>query len=146
LELIEYHLRSHGIQVVREYPDQFYAIQGDRQQLRQVFLNLLTNASDAMTQGGQINVRVTADHDSRVRIEFTDTGPGIPQANLEKIWDPFFTTKPEGKGTGLGLAICKRVIEEHHGSIAIQSEINKGTRVILELPTTNSGSHEAIAE
>ena len=139
LELIEYHLRSHGIQVVREYPAELYAIQADRQQLRQVFLNLLTNASDAMTQGGEIDVRVTPDGDDRIRIEVTDTGAGIPPDSLENIWDPFFTTKPEGKGTGLGLAICRRVIEEHHGSISIASRLGEGTTVTILLPTTNGG-------
>ena len=81
-----------------------------------------------------------------VRLEFEDTGGGINPENLQKIWDPFFSTKPEGKGTGLGLAICKRVIEEHHGSITIQSEGEKGTRVTLEMPTTNSGSNEVLTE
>jgi PAS domain S-box-containing protein len=138
LELVEYHLRSHGIQVTREYPAGLYAIQADRQQLRQVFLNLLTNASDALTQGGQIKVRVTADSENYVRIEFMDNGAGIPPASLEKIWDPFFTTKAEGKGTGLGLAICRRVIEEHRGSISIDSRVGEGTTVTILLPTSKN--------
>lgn len=141
LELVEYHLRSHQIQVVRHYGKDVSTIQADRQQLRQVFLNLLTNASDAMDGGGTLTVTVAQANEPgkrrMVRVEFLDSGPGIEPANLEKIWDPFFTTKPEGKGTGLGLAICRRVIEEHRGSIAIESEIGRGTKIIIELPATN---------
>lgn len=140
LELIEYHLRSNDIQVIRDYAPNLPSIQADRQQLRQVFLNILTNASDAMTGGGAITASVRLErvnHRDDVRIEFLDSGPGISEANLEKIWDPFFTTKPEGKGTGLGLAICRRVIEEHRGSISIESKPGKGTTVTILLPTTN---------
>lgn len=137
-ELIEYHLRSHGIQVVREYAENVPMIQADRQQIRQVFLNLLTNASDAITGGGKIIARVTTGPDGKqVRLEFTDTGPGIPAEYLQKVWDPFFTTKPEGKGTGLGLAICRRVVEEHRGSVAIESQPGAGTTIIILLPITN---------
>ena len=148
LELVEYHLRSNKIQIVRDYAKDVPTIQADRQQLRQVFLNLLTNASDAMDGGGTLTITVAQAHDAgirrMVRIEFIDSGPGIEPANLEKTWDPFFTTKPEGKGTGLGLAICRRVVDQHRGSIAIESEIGRGTKIIIDLPTTNGDDeHEA---
>ena len=143
VELIEYHLRSNNVKIVREYDPNLLTVQADRQQLRQVFLNLMTNASDAMKAGGSITLRATMSAGGdKVHLEFDDTGGGINPESLQKIWDPFFTTKPEGKGTGLGLAICKRVIEEHHGSITIESEEGKGTRITVELPTTNSGSNE----
>lgn len=149
-ELIEYHLRSHNVKVIRDYADELPTIQADRQQLRQVFLNLLTNASDAMKDGGSITVRANPaaanDGAQIIRVELIDSGAGIAPDLLEKIWDPFFTTKPEGKGTGLGLAICKRVIEEHHGSITMTSELGKGTTVLLELPTTSSGMNGCVAE
>jgi PAS domain S-box-containing protein len=140
MELIEYHLRSNKITVQREYADDLPMIQADRQQLRQVFLNLFTNASDAIRDGGSITVRATltgGDEDAMVKIEVIDTGAGIPTEALEKVWDPFFTTKPEGKGTGLGLAICKRVVEEHHGTITIDNAADKGTRVTIRLPATS---------
>src|SRR5205814_10234566 len=95
-ELIEYHLRRNNIQLVRKYAPNVPTIQADRQQLRQVFLNLLANASDAMMNGGEIiaSVEVTdGDRSQTVRIDIIDNGPGIAAANLEKIWDPFFTTK-----------------------------------------------------
>ncbi|PYS66993.1 MAG: hypothetical protein DMF73_20370, partial [Acidobacteria bacterium] len=148
LELVEYHLRSNKIQVIRNYAEDVPTIQADRQQLRQVFLNLLTNASDAIKGGGTLTVSVTEPHDGQtprmVRVEFIDSGAGIELANLEKIWDPFFTTKPEGKGTGLGLAICRRVIEEHHGSIAIESEIGRGTKITIDLPATNGDDEDNV--
>jgi len=141
LELIEYHLRSNNLQVEREYAEDLPTIQADCQQLRQVFLNLLTNAGDAMKDGGKITIRVSFAPDEGdaqdVRLEFVDSGSGIPAVNLERIWDPFFTTKPEGKGTGLGLAICRRVVEEHHGTISIDSRLGEGTTVIIHLPATN---------
>lgn len=140
-ELIEYHLRSNRIKVSRDYAPDVPTIQADRQQLRQVFLNILTNASDAMTDGGEITARVTQNPSPKhIQIEFTDTGAGILEAELEKVWDPFFTTKPEGKGTGLGLAICRRVVEEHRGSIWIESSPGAGTTLKIIFPVTNNHS------
>jgi len=145
LELVEYHLRSQKVEVVREFDTTLPAIHADSQQLRQVFLNLLTNASDAMPHGGTLVVRVRSvkaeNEVTGVRIELGDSGPGITADNLQKIWEPFFTTKVEGKGTGLGLAISRRVIEEHHGTISIESQLGQGTTVTIFLPVT-SQKHE----
>jgi PAS domain S-box-containing protein len=143
LELTEYYFRSHKIEVVREFDPSLPTVPADCEQLRQVFLNLMTNASDAMPQGGKLIVRARTETDDgvkRVRIELADSGPGIAPADLEKLWEPFFTTKPEGKGTGLGLAICRRVVEAHRGSIAIDSRLGEGTTVRLILPATNGTS------
>jgi len=143
LELTEYYLRSHNIEVVREFESSLPTVPADREQLRQVFLNLVTNASDAMPEGGKLIVRVLTQADNgvkSVRIELADTGPGIAPADLEKLWEPFFTTKPEGKGTGLGLAICRRVVEAHRGRIAIDSQSGEGTTVRITLPATNDES------
>src|SRR6185295_9595640 len=105
---------------------------------RQIFLNLLTNASDAMPQGGTLVTRLRSveakNGGSGVRIELTDSGLGITPADLERIWEPFFTTKPEGKGTGLGLAISRRAIEAHQGTISIESNSVEGTTVRIFLP------------
>ena len=139
IELIEYYLRSRRIDVAQEFEDNLVCVQADRQQLRQVFLNLLTNASDAMPEGGKLIVRarnVQTEGSKSVCIEFADAGTGISSKDLDKIWDPFFTTKPEGKGTGLGLAICRRVIEEHKGRIAMESREGEGSTVIIYLPGT----------
>jgi PAS domain S-box-containing protein len=146
LDLIEHHLRSRQINVVREFADAIPPLHADNQQLRQVFLNLLTNASDAMAQGGTLTLRVAAgrtEHGaSAIVIEFADTGMGIKPEDLLKVWEPFFTTKAEGKGTGLGLAICRRIVEEHKGTINIESEIGQGTIVRITLPASEKGGHE----
>ena len=138
LELIHHNLRKRLISIVQEFAPDTPTIYADRQKLRQVFLNLLTNASDAMPQGGTLTLRTapaTLDNGKpAVLIELADTGTGILAENLERIMEPFFTTKEEGKGTGLGLAICRRVVQEHHGSIQIASEVGKGTTVRIVLP------------
>lgn len=145
LELIHYHLRNRHITLVPQIQPNLPILHADRQQLRQIFLNVLTNASDAMPQGGQLTLRAyldrMADGKPAIAIEFEDTGIGIPPENLEKVMEPFFTTKEEGKGTGLGLAICRRAVQEHAGSICIRSQVGVGTTVRVLLPvgteTTN---------
>jgi signal transduction histidine kinase len=117
---------------------------GDPVQLEQVLLNLLINARHAMLgRGGSITVKAgrTPDggEDANIRIQVIDTGPGIPEKHLGKIFQPFFTTKGtarkgEAKGTGLGLAICKEIVEHHHGRIEVQSEVGKGTTFTICLP------------
>jgi signal transduction histidine kinase len=118
-------------------------VHADAQMLQQVFLNLLTNALDAIEDGGE--VRITARHAPLplgssapmrfVEVTVSDTGTGIAPENLARVFDPFFTTKEVGKGTGLGLAICQSIIEQHRGSIEVQSNgLGKGTAVTVSLP------------
>jgi PAS domain S-box-containing protein len=143
VEFFHYHLRTHKIEVTLEFPDSLSTIQADRQGLHQLFLNLLTNASDAMPLGGKLTVRGAPSllgGAEAVAIEFVDTGEGITSENLEKLWEPFFTTKPVGKGTGLGMAICRRIVEEHGGTISVQSKAGHGTTVRIVLPATNTGA------
>ena len=148
VELIHHHLRKRLITVVQEFAPQTPTIYADRQKLRQVFLNLLTNAGDAMPEGGTLTLRTApatlAQRQADRAIEFADTGVGIPAENLERIMEPFFTTKEEGKGTGLGLAICRRVVQEHHGTIQIDSEAGKGTTVRIVLPVKNGTNVERL--
>ena len=147
LEFINYHLRSHRINVATDFADDLPSVQADRQQLRQVFLNLLTNASDAMPEGGTLTVRAKQQAlesgAPAVVIEFSDTGIGIEPEDLPKLWESFFTTKPEGKGTGLGLPICRRTVEEHRGTIDIESQPGKGTTVRIILPAMKTGAIKA---
>ncbi|MBX9678407.1 MAG: PAS domain S-box protein [Gemmataceae bacterium] len=141
LELVQHHFRSRHIRVVQELASDVPVIQADRQLLRQVFLNLLTNAGDAMPEGGTLTLRSApgflGDGRPAVVIEFADTGLGIPRELLPRVMEPFFTTKEEGKGTGLGLAICRRAVQEHGGTIHITSELGKGTTVRIALPIGN---------
>jgi signal transduction histidine kinase len=140
LELIHYHLRKNNIAVAREFKPEGPLIHADRQQLRQLFLNLFTNASDAMPDGGTLTIRVTKrPEEKQICIEIVDTGVGIPPEILPKVLEPFYTTKPEGKGTGLGLAICRRIAQGHGGTLNITSEggPGNGTRVCITLPFSN---------
>jgi len=143
LNLIQYHLRSHNVDIVNDCATVLPTVEADRQQLHQVFLNIICNASDAMPQGGTLTVRsrvgVMPGAQSAVVIEFTDTGTGVQTGDLPKLWEPFFTTKPEGKGTGLGLAICRRIVEEHRGTIEIKTGPGKGATVRITLPATDGG-------
>jgi signal transduction histidine kinase len=145
LELIHYHLRKHNIAVAREFKPEGPLIHADRQQLRQLFLNLFTNASDAMPEGGTLIIRVTRrPEEKQICIEIADTGVGIPPEILPKVLEPFYTTKPEGKGTGLGLAICRRIAQAHNGTLNITSRKGggNGTSVCITLPFSN-GSNSA---
>ena len=140
LELIDYHFRSKNIRVVRQFAAVVPAILADRQQLRQLFLNLFVNAGDAMPQGGTLTIDVTTIPETKdVCIEIADTGTGIPPEILSSVMEPFYTTKPEGKGTGLGLAICRRIVQDHRGTLTITSEgiPGQGTDVRITLPSTN---------
>ncbi|MBI2923857.1 MAG: HAMP domain-containing protein [Planctomycetes bacterium] len=115
------------------------AILGDADQIRQLLFNLILNAADASHPGAEVSVRVEARPFERegippapgVRIEVADTGAGIAPDVLEKIWTPFFTTKPEG--TGLGLAVCRRIVDDHHGTIDVRSHVDAGTVIGVNL-------------
>lgn len=110
-------------------------IQADPSQLRQVLINLMTNAADAMPQGGRLTLRTWNQPAGMVTVTVEDTGVGIPPQNLSKLFTPFFSTKPFGKGTGLGLAIVYGIIKMHRGQITVQSEVGKGTTFTFTLPT-----------
>lgn len=103
----------------------------DEKQLERVFLNLIKNAVQAMPNGGKLTVK-TREAKGHIEVTFTDTGVGIPEENMSKIFTPFFTTK--AKGVGLGLALCKRIIEQHRGEIEVKSEVGKGTTFTIKLP------------
>jgi signal transduction histidine kinase len=106
-------------------------IKGDENQLKQVFLNILRNAVEAMKNGGELKVRLELSNDNLL-INIEDTGSGIPEENLEKIFTPFFTTK--SKGTGLGLALSQQIIAAHGGRIDVQSNPGEGTAFTITLP------------
>jgi signal transduction histidine kinase len=138
VELIDHHLRKRQIRVEADFAPAVPVLYADRQQLRQVFLNLFTNAADAMPNGGRLTPRVKPGELPVARlavvIEVIDTGVGIPADLLHRVCDPFFTTKEDGKGTGLGLAICKRIIDQHDGILQIESTVGAGTTVRVTLP------------
>ena len=102
-------------------------------QLNQVFMNLLVNAAQAIEQSGEIKIKTWADH-QHVHICIADNGPGIDPEHINKLFNPFFTTKPIGKGTGLGLSISYGIIQRHHGKITVKSELGKGAEFLISLP------------
>ncbi len=110
-------------------------VHGDRQQLEQVFLNVILNAIDVTEKGGRIQILVIpADEPNYVAVKITDYGPGIPDHVLPTIFDPFFTTK--SKGTGLGLSICQGIVAKHGGHISVNSKVGTGSTFIIRLPIT----------
>jgi two-component system, NtrC family, sensor histidine kinase HydH len=126
-------LEENGHIIKKYYIDHPPQIFGDADMLYQAFLNILLNAMQAMPGGGEIQIEINA-KDHCLSVIFEDEGEGISEENLEKIWDPFFTTKD--MGTGLGLGIVKNIIESHQGNIVIQNNAPlRGTKVIVELPT-----------
>jgi len=123
------------IQIVRNLASDLPSIQADPSQLQQVFVNLLNNAAEAMPGGGTITLETRrTNHQQAVDILVTDTGGGIPEENLGKLFNPFFTTKPLGKGTGLGLSIVYGIIKMHRGQISVKSQLGKGTTFTVTLP------------
>jgi len=120
-----------GVRMVTDFPEVLPMIQADEDKLNQVFLNLFLNGIQAMEFGGTLIVH-TAKTDESIKVIVSDTGSGIEPDNLSRVFDPYFTTKPEG--TGLGMAMSAKIVEEHGGVISIESEVTKGTSVTVEIP------------
>jgi len=133
LSLLEHQFRTGSIQVRKELAAAPPLVQGIEHKLQQVFLNLFLNARDAMPSGGWLTIVTRADQNGAV-IEVGDTGSGIPEEALSRIYDPFFTTKEIGKGTGLGLSITYGIVQEHGGTIACDSHVGQGTRFPIRFP------------
>lgn len=137
VSIVRNQAKFHNIKLSTELTPGLPDIRGDASQLEQVFMNLLINAADAMNDRGSITIstRLTRvdDHDY-VEIEFTDTGPGIPEEYMDRLFEPFFTTKPPGKGTGLGLSVSHGIIKKHGGHIRVRSTPGKGTSFFIRLP------------
>lgn len=127
-------LKGRGIVVERDYATHPTVV-ADRDRLEQVFLNLIVNAADAMPSGGTLSVRIGRPSPERVEIAIEDTGVGIEPRHLDRIFDAFYTTKERGKGTGLGLLVSQRIVNEHGGTLQVQSELGKGTRFTIALPS-----------
>lgn len=125
------------VELKREFDPDLPQIPVDAPQIKQAFINLMTNAAEAMAEGGTLTIRTyLCDDGQMVGIQFCDTGSGIPKENLGKLFTPFFTTKQLGKGTGLGLAITYGIVKMHRGGIDVQSTVGKGTCFTITLPRT----------
>jgi CheY-like chemotaxis protein len=136
--MLNYQFTNRNIVVHKNIDADIAKIWGDGPQLGQLLMNVLLNAQQALSgRGGDREIRIHASSvkaSDSVAITITDNGPGIPEDVRHKVFQPFFTTKPEGRGTGLGLSLCKSVVEGHGGSITIEEVEPHGTKVVIQLP------------
>lgn len=132
-----------NVRLVKDIDGNLPMVMVDADQIRQVFVNIILNAQQAMTEGGRLGIHAI-NLGEFVAVAVSDTGCGIPQENLKKIFDPLFTTK--AKGIGLGLSVCRSIVDRHGGSIEVESEVGKGTTFTVSLPAKsnqgNGGSNE----
>jgi len=133
IDLLKNHAITNNIEITTALSDDLPIIASDQSQLQQVFLNLITNAIDAIGSEGLIEV-TSGQVDSFINVDITDNGPGIPEDKQKKVFDPFFTTKETGEGTGLGLWVSYDIIAKMGGSIRIKSEVGKGTTFTVAVP------------
>jgi two-component system NtrC family sensor kinase len=144
IEEVNHQPSFRGVEIVRQFGRDLSTVQADPAQLQQVFINLLNNGAEAMEGGGTITLATRLLDGHWVEITVSDTGCGIPEEDLGKLFTPFFTTKPPGKGTGLGLSIVYGIIKMHRGQITVQSQVGEGTTFTVMLPVrlvlTGSGS------
>jgi signal transduction histidine kinase len=131
LMLAEKQMQRSGVMLVQNLPDKLPPVWAVASQLKQVFLNLILNAAEAMPDGGQLTI--TACHDAgKLYVEFANTGPGLPPAVQARLFDPFFTTKKDG--SGLGLAVSHEIIANHEGTLTVHSVPGKGATYLVMLP------------
>ena len=133
LLMMERQMRESNIRVETSFDPDIPEIMASTNQMRQVMLNLIKNAKEAMPKGGNLFIR-TGKEDNRVLIHIQDTGMGIPEEIRDKIFEAFFTTKQKVKGVGLGLSVCYGIIKDHGGEIKVESEEGKGTTFVISLP------------
>lgn len=137
--MIGYTLKNENIEIIKNILPSEIEMFGDSNRLKQVFLNVMQNAREAMPNGGTIYLNTNLVHDGSVLIQFRDTGCGIGKDQLNKLFYSTYTTKADGKGSGLGLSVCKTIIEEFGGSIDLDSKIGVGTVVSIILPICCAG-------
>ena len=138
IELNRKFFSQNKIQIEADLP-KLPPIYGSKDQLEQVFMNLAINAQQAMRGGGTLRIRALQ-RDDQIVVEFADTGEGIPTENIDRIFDPFFSTKPEG--TGLGLFVSYGVVQSHNGTIQVESKPKNGTRITVSLPLHGTGTQQ----
>ena len=133
LAFLQERLRHRNIRVETHF-DPAPSVVGDSERLQQLFLNLFLNAADAMPDGGELQVSVTAAPDGALEVRVSDTGPGIPEADRARVFEPFFTTKPAGEGNGLGLMMAHGIVLDHGGSIELANDREVGAEFVLRFP------------
>lgn len=143
LMLTNYMLNTKQIKVDRDYPEDPPVLLLKANNIKQVFLNLLTNAIDSLEEGDDRKILITvSERDDNIKIGIQDNGKGIPEEALGRIFDPFFTTKTVGKGTGLGLSICRNIMRDHHGDITVCNRPDGGVISEIIFPARNGNTLE----
>ena len=134
-QLVEHHLKLNDVQLAKIYGADGAEVLCDREQIQQAFLAILDNAVEAMPHGGTLTIVTNVNRrKKKVQIQIQDTGSGISTADIPHVFEPFYTTKREGKGVGLGLSVCYGIIERHDGKIEATSVVGEGTNFIIQLP------------
>ncbi len=143
LFLLKHHERFKRVTLVRELAPDLPAVRANSEQLIQVFMALMLNAMDAMDARGTLTVQTSRSETraDEVVVAFSDTGTGIPGQDIQKIFEPFYTTKPQGRGTGLGLSICYGIVSDHGGRIEVDSQLGRGSTFRVILPTGEDPRH-----
>ncbi|MCM8783686.1 MAG: response regulator [Candidatus Omnitrophica bacterium] len=141
LSLLAHELELKGIKIIKEYAEHLPFIPCEPHQIKQVFINIVLNAQDAMPKGGELRVKTGRDNDS-LYIKFMDTGCGIKKGDLEKIFTPFFTTKKESGGMGLGLVVSQDIVKRYEGTILVESIENKGSIFTVRFPINKKSAAE----
>jgi len=136
LSLTRVRSASGNVKVITEMNAALPPICCDAEQLKQVFLNIVNNAMDAMPRGGTLTIRSRREQDGMVAVDVMDTGEGVAPEIMSRIFEPFFTTKPTGQGTGLGLAVSHQIVKKHGGTIKVESTVGTGTTFTICLPLT----------
>jgi two-component system NtrC family sensor kinase len=143
-QLVEHHLKLNNIELVKTYQKERAEVICDSDQIQQAFLAILDNAVAAMPQGGTLSIISNSNlRKKKVKIQIQDTGSGISRADLVHIFEPFYTTKKEGKGVGLGLSVCYGIIERHNGKIDVNSVVGQGSTFLIELPLHSSDNRNS---
>jgi signal transduction histidine kinase len=143
LGLISNQLKVNNIRLEQDIPDTPCYVRGNRSKLEQVFISMYINAIQAMSEEGTLTISVKPDmKNGNISIAIDDTGRGIPEEDINKIFEPFYTTKAVGKGTGLGLSVSHSLVKEHNGKIEVQSTVGQGTRITIILPLYEAGPEQ----
>jgi signal transduction histidine kinase len=144
VSIMKHQLELNQVTLEIQVPDVLPSVRGNANQLQQVIMNLVLNAQQAMSgRRGEVTVEAHAGREGQLVIRVRDNGPGIPREIQSRIFEPFFTTKPSGHGTGLGLSVSYGIVQEHHGTITVESEPGNGTMFVIELPTVSDAEAAA---
>jgi len=142
LDVVQDRIKKRGITVELALDPKCQKAFADRDQMGQVILNLVINAIQAMPQGGRLTISLK-DEKKCTRLAISDTGCGIPKEHLSKLFTPFYTTKDVGEGTGLGLTVVHGIIQEHEGTVKVESQVDKGSTFIISLPIYQTSKHSS---